>query len=125
MPYAADNAEANRLAFERLTGSDPVLVDVRRVGDFVPGFTPQTILTSGPPMNWPDYTGGQREAIIGGALFEGLAKDRNEAIAKLDAGEIVVGGCHDFGCVGSLAGIYTASMPAFVVENRAFGNVAY
>src|SRR4029450_3470707 len=27
-------------------------------------------------------------------------------------------------CVGSLAGIYTASMPAFVVENRAFGNVA-
>ena len=95
-----------------------------RVGDFVPGFTPQTILTSGPPMTWPDYTGGQREAIIGGALFEGLAKDRNEAIAKLDAGEITVGGCHDFGCVGSLAGIYTASMPAFVVENRAFGNVA-
>ena len=29
------------------------------------------------------------------------------------------------GCVGSLAGIYTASMPAFVVENRAFGNVAF
>lgn len=124
MPHAADTAEANRLAFERLTKSDPVLVDVRRVGDFVPGFTPQTILTSGPPMSWSDYTGGQREAIIGGALFEGLAEDRKQAIARLDAGEIVVGGCHDFGCVGSLAGIYTASMPAFVVENRAFGNIA-
>jgi len=124
MPRAADTTEANRLAFDRLTKSDPVLVDVRRVGDFVPGFTPNTILTSGPPMAWPDYSGGQRDAIIGGALFEGLAKDRNEAIAKLDAGEIAVGGCHDFGCVGSLAGIYTASMPAFVVENRAFGNVA-
>ena len=82
------------------------------------------ILTSGPPMAWADYSGGQRDAIIGGALFEGLAKDRDEAIAKLDAGEIEVGACHDFGCVGSLAGIYTASMPAFVVENRAFGNVA-
>ncbi len=124
MPRAADTTEANRLAFERLTKSDPVLVDVRPVGDFVPGFTPNTILTSGPPMAWPDYSGGQRNAIIGGALFEGLAKDPNEAIAKLDAGEIAVGGCHDFGCVGSLAGIYTASMPAFVVENRAFGNVA-
>ena len=124
MANAADITEANRLAFERLTKSDPVLADVRRVGDFVAGFTPNTILTSGPPMAWQDYTGGQREAIIGGALFEGLAKDREDAIAKLDAGEIVVGGCHDFGCVGSLAGIYTASMPAFVVENRAFGNVA-
>lgn len=124
MANAAGITEANWLAFERLTKSDPVLADVRRVGDFVAGFTPNTILTSGPPMAWQDYTGGQREAIIGGALFEGLAKDREDAIAKLDAGEIVVGGCHDFGCVGSLAGIYTASMPAFVVENRAFGNVA-
>ena len=57
-------------------------------------------------------------------LFESLAKDRDQAIAKLDAGEIKLGGCHDFGCVGSLAGIYTASMPVFVVENRTFGNVA-
>ncbi len=125
MQFAVDKrADANRLAFERLTKSDPVLVDIRRAGDFVPGLTPQTILTSGPPMEWSDYTGGQREAIIGGALFEGLAGDKDEAIAKLDAGEIKIGGCHDFGCVGSLAGIYTASMPVFVVENRTFGNVA-
>jgi hypothetical protein len=126
MQYAADRrAEANQLAFERLTKADPVLVDVRPAGEFVPGFTPETILTSGPPMPWTDYVGGQREAIIGGALFEGLAKDRDEAITKLDAGEIKVGACHDFGCVGSLAGIYTASMPVFVVENKAAGNVAY
>lgn len=125
MQFAVDQREiANRLAFERLTQSDPVLTDICRAGDFVHGLTPETILTSGPPMNWPDYTGGQREAIIGGALFEGLASDRDEAIAKLDAGEIKIGGCHDFGCVGSLAGIYTASMPVFVVENRAFGNLA-
>ena len=126
MQYAADKrAEANLLAFERLTTSDPVLIDVRPAGEFIPGFTSQTILTSGPPMPWSEYLGGQREAIIGGALFENLAKDRDEAIAKLDAGEIKVRPCHDFGCVGSLAGIYTASMPVFVVENRTFGNVAY
>lgn len=125
MQFAVDQREiANRLAFERLTQSDPVLTDIRRAGDFVPGLTPETILTSGPPMQWADYTGGQREAIIGGALFEGLASDKDEAVAKLDAGEIKIGGCHDFGCVGSLAGIYTASMPVFVVANRTFGNVA-
>jgi Protein of unknown function (DUF1116) len=125
MQYQADSRkEANQNAFERLTKADPILVDVRPAGEFIADFTPETILTSGPPMPWADYVGGQRDAIIGGALFEGLAKDRDEAIAKLDAGEIEVGACHDFGCVGSLAGIYTASMPAFVVENRAFGNVA-
>ena len=125
MQYQADRRkEANQKAFERLTGADPVLVDLRRAGEFIEGFTPETILTSGPPMPWPDYVGGQRDAIVGGALFENLAKDRDEAIAKLDAGEIKVGACHDFGCVGSLAGIYTASMPVFIVENRTFGNIA-
>ena len=125
MQYAADRRlEANQAAFERLTKADPVLIDVRPAGKFIPGFTAETILTSGPPMPWSDYVGGQREAIIGGALFESLARDRDQAIAKLDAGEIKLGGCHDFGCVGSLAGIYTASMPVFVVENRTFGNVA-
>jgi hypothetical protein len=125
MQYQADRRkEANQKAFERLTRADPVLVDVRPAGEFIAGFTPETILTSGPPMPWADYVGGQRDALIGGALFEGLAKDRDEAIAKLDAGEIKVGACHDFGCVGSLAGIYTASMPVFVVENRTSGNIA-
>src|ERR1041384_7598210 len=124
MQYQADRRkEANQKAFERLTRADPVLVDVRPAGEFIAGFTPETILTSGPPMPWADYVGGQRDALIGGALFEGLAKDRDEAIAKLDAGEIKVGACHDFGCVGSLAGIYTASMPVFVVENRTSGNI--
>jgi len=117
--------EANKLAFERLTEADPVLIDIRRAGEVVPGFSANMILTSGAPTPWLDYTGGQRDGIIGGALFENLAKDRDEAIARLDAGEIRVGACHDFGCIGSLAGIYTASMPVFVVENRASGGVAY
>jgi hypothetical protein len=70
MQFAADRrVEANKLAFERLTKSDPVLVDVRPAGEFIPGFTRQTILTSGPPMPWFDYSGGHRESIFCGALF--------------------------------------------------------
>lgn len=116
---------ANQRAFERLCAADPVLKDVRRAIDVVPGLTRETILTSGPPMPWTDYEGGQRDAVIGGAMFEGLAATREEAEAKLSSGEIRVAGCHDFGCIGSLAGIFTASMPVFVVENVAGGNVGY
>ena len=116
---------ANAETFRRFCASEPVLEDVRPALEAMPGMTRETILTSGPPLAWREYTGGQRAAIIGGALFEGLAKTVAEAEAKLDAAEIRVRGCHDLGAVGSLAGIYTASMPVFVVRNKAFGNVGF
>ena len=116
---------ANREAFERLSGADPLLVDVRSANDVVPGMTRETILTSGPPMPWRDYVGGQRDAVIGGALFEGLAESPEDADAKLTSGDLKVDGCHDYQCIGSLAGIYTASMPVFVVDNRAGDNRAF
>lgn len=116
---------ANRDTYERLCAADPVLVDIRPAIEVVPEMRPDTILTSGPPMAWSSYTGGQREAIIGAARFEGLASDRADGERKLAAGEIVVDGCHDHGCVGSLAGVYTASMPVFVVRNETHGNTAF
>lgn len=52
--------------------------------------TRDTILTSGPPLAWDRYAGGQREAIIGGAQFEGLAETRAHAEAELANGRIRV-----------------------------------
>ncbi len=117
--------EANAEAARRLCEADPVLVDIKPAGDVVPGMTPETILTSGAPLEWDQYTGGQRRAVIYGALFEGLAADEEQADAKLRSGEIKIGICHAHGCVGSVAGIYTASMPVFVVENVGFGNFGF
>ncbi len=116
---------ANAEAIRRMTGAEPVLVDVQAAVDSVPGMTANTILTSGPPMPWPEYYGGQRNAVIYGALYEGLAADPDDADARLRDGRIVLGATHDHGCVGSVAGIYTASMPVFVVENGPGGNRAY
>ncbi len=116
---------ANQLAYEKLTQADPVLVDIRPAIEVVPNMTASTILTSGPPMAWREYTGGQRDAIIGGALHEGLARTREEAIARLDAGEVHVSSCHEHDCIGSVAGIYTASMPVFVVDERRSGLRAF
>lgn len=122
----ADGVEsANAEAFERLVTADPWVVDVRPAREVIPGYKDNLVLTSGAPMPWSDYVGGQREALIGGALFEGLAATREEAIAGFENGSIVVGACQDYGAVGSLAGIYTASMPVFVVENRTHGNVGF
>ena len=118
---AADprRSAANARAVERMCAAEPMLVDVRPAGEVVPGMTRETILTSGAPLPWGAYTGGQRRAILGGALFEGLARDAGDAEAAIGAGRIGVRPCHDHGCVGSVAGIYTASMPVFVVEDRA------
>ena len=116
---------ANRESFERLCAADPVLVDVLPAIDVVPGMTRETILTSGPPMAWDDYTGGQRDAIMGAARFEGVADSTEDADAKFSSGELKVDGCHDYKCIGSLAGVYSASMPVFVVDNRAGDNRAF
>jgi hypothetical protein len=114
--------EANQEAFTRLTTADPVLVDVRPAGQVVPGMTAETILTSGAPMPWEAYYGGQRRAVLHAAVYEELAADTEEAEAAIRAGRIRLAACHDHGCVGSVAGIYTASMPVLVVESARYGN---
>jgi hypothetical protein len=108
-----------------LAGADPVLVDVRPAIEVVPGMTANMILTSGAPLGSGEYRGGQRNAIINAAIFEGLAGSATEAEAKLANGAIVVEPCHHHGCVGSVAGVYTASMPVFVVRNAAGGNLSF
>jgi hypothetical protein len=118
---SARRANANAEALERICAAEPVLVDVRPAGEVVPGLTRETILTSGAPLPWEAYHGGQRRAIVGAALFEGLAADAAEAEARLGTGGLRLRPCHDHGCVGSVAGVYTASMPVFVVENRPQG----
>jgi hypothetical protein len=117
--------QANQAALARMCSSDPVLTDVAAARDVVPGMTDRTILTSGPAVPFSGYTGGQRAALIYAALYEGLADDAADAEQRMSSGDIIVGACHDHGCVGSVAGVYTASMPVFVVRNEPHGTVGY
>lgn len=122
----ATSAErANAEAFDEIVRAQPVLVDVRPARDVVPGLTDETVLTSGAPLPWEEYTGGQRAGIIGGALFERLAKTEADADAGFREGRFKVEPCQSYACVGSLAGIYTASMPVLVVEDAVRGNRAF
>lgn len=118
-------AAANARAGELMCAAEPVLVAVQPAREVVPGMQSATVLTSGPDQEWSRYTGGQRAAIVGGAIYEGLARDADEVDAKVRAGEITVAPCQRHRCIGSLAGICTASMPVLVVENAVQGNRAF
>lgn len=116
---------ANHTALDRFFRSDPVLVDLRPALEVVPGMEPNLILTSGPTMAWERYTGGQRTAVLGSAVYEGLAPDLDSADRMCASGEIRVAGCQDYDVVGSLAGVTSASVPVLVVEDRTTGIRAY
>lgn len=117
--------DANAIALERMVTSDPVLIDVAPALDVVPGMTKATILTSGAPLDWSEYTGGQRRALMYAAVYEGLAEDLASAETALDRGDIRVRSTQQHSCVGSVAGIFTASMPVLVVEDRTYGGRAF
>src|SRR5215813_7751205 len=116
---------ANRLALERLLAAQPVLVDVRPAIDVVPGMTNDTVLHAGPPIEWERMSGPLRGAVIGALVYEGLAGSREEAERRAARGAAGFDPCHHHAAVGPMAGVVTASMPVFVVENRAEGNCAY
>ncbi|MER7363518.1 DUF1116 domain-containing protein [Nonomuraea wenchangensis] len=118
---AEQRDRANATAVAAMLESDPALVDVLPALEALPGMTRNTILTSGAPLAWSEYAGGQRRAILGAALYEGLARTAEEADALLHSGEIVVRACHDYACVGSVTGVTSASMPVWVVEDAASG----
>ncbi len=91
----------------------------------VPGMTKTTVLHAGPPVTWKRMCGPMRGAVIGGLVYEGLARDAAEAEALAASGDITFEPCHHHSAVGPMAGVVTASMPVWILENTAFGNRAF
>ncbi len=117
--------EANRRATAAVLESRPVLVGTAPAADVIAGLHKHLILHAGPPITWARMSGPLRGAVIGGVLYEGLARDDREAQALVERGEVQFAPCHHHHAVGPMAGVTTASMPVYIVENRAFGNRAY
>lgn len=116
---------ANDEFLRRMVSGDPVLVDVAPAADVIPGLEDRMILHAGPPVDWDHMSGAQRGACIGLSLFEGWAKNKDEAEGLLSRGEITLEPNHHHQTVGPMAGTITPSMWVFVVENKKFGNRAY
>ena len=117
--------QANRTAVERMTSARPMLTGMARAGDVIPGLTDDLLLHAGPPITWDRASGPLRGAVIGALLFEGRARDESEAVALVERGEIRLEPCHHHAAVGPMAGVTSASMKVYVVENVTHGNRAY
>ena len=117
--------EANKEALSRILAAQPVLVGMTTAGEALEGMTPTTILHAGPPVTWENMCGPVRGAVMGGLIYEGLAKDLKEAEELAASGKITFAPCHHFNAVGPMAGIITYSMPVWHVVNKTFGTEAY
>lgn len=115
---------ANKEVLDRILAAQPVLVGVGRALDVIPGMEPNLILHAGPPVAWERASGPLRGAVIGGLIFEGLARTEEEAVALVERGEVRLDPCHHHAAVGPMAGVTTASMQVYIIENRASGNKA-
>ena len=117
--------EANKTAVDRMMAARPLLKGVATARDVIPGMREGLILHAGPPIEWERMSGPLRGAVIGALLFEGLAADESEAIALVEKGEIAFEPCHHHQTVGPMAGVTSASMAVYVVENVTHGNLAF
>lgn len=116
---------ANEQAVTRIIEAHPVLVGFGRAIDVVPGMTPETILHAGPPIEWERMNGAMKGAVTGALVFESLAKNLDDAARLAASGRIRFSPCHEHDCVGSMAGVTSASMTMHVVKNKVHGNTAY
>jgi hypothetical protein len=118
-------ARANDVAVGRMQDARPLVVGVAAAHDVLPGMSDRTFLHAGPPIEWPDMTGPMRGAVIGAALFEGLAEDADDAVRKAEAGAFEFAPGHERHALGPMVGVISPSMPMWIVENDAHGNRAY
>ncbi|MCP4288107.1 MAG: DUF1116 domain-containing protein, partial [Gammaproteobacteria bacterium] len=116
---------ANQTAVERMMSARPILKGVARARDVIPGMRPNLLLHAGPPIEWARMSGPMRGAVIGAILFEGLAETEKDAVGMVEAGEIEFDPCHHHNTVGPMAGVTSASMMVYELENVTHGNMAY
>jgi hypothetical protein len=117
--------QANEEALRRILAGEPILVDVVPASQAIPDLADRMILHAGPPIGWERMCGPMRGAVMGVAVFEGWAKDLDDAEEKAASGSFTFCPNHDFGAVGPMTGLTTASQPLMVIENKAFANCAY
>ncbi len=117
--------QANTEATDRMMEARPVLVGVEKAIDVIPGMRENLLLHAGPPITWERASGPMRGAIIGALIFEGKAANEAEAEALVTSGEIELEPCHHHQSVGPMAGLTSASMEVYVIENTTHGNFAY
>lgn len=116
--------QANSEAVARMIDSDPVWIDVRPAIEVVPGMDKYKIFHAGPPVSWDSMCKPQQNAVIGAIIYEGLADKPEDALQSILEGRVSIDSNHNHNSVNPMTGVMSASMPVFVIENRAYANHA-
>ena len=116
---------ANATVTKVILSGMPYLVGLERAVEVVPGMKKDMLLHAGPPITWQRMCGPMRGAVIGALLYEGKAQTPEEARQLAASGAIEFSPCHEHAAVGPMAGVISASMPVFVLQNEVYGNYAY
>ncbi|HTZ42624.1 MAG TPA: DUF1116 domain-containing protein [Jatrophihabitans sp.] len=116
---------ANAEAVRRIAETQALLIDVVPAGPTL-GLSAGDFLHAGPPIGWERASGPLRGALLGAAAFEGLVDDPERAEPMFAAGTgYTLDPCHHHGAVGPMAGVVSASMWLFAVEDPATGRRTY
>ncbi|MEM3192171.1 MAG: DUF1116 domain-containing protein [Candidatus Micrarchaeia archaeon] len=125
MSISEDIENANRKAFDIMNRGKAILIDFDYAGKVIPGMKENTILHAGPPIEYADMIEPMKAAVQGALVFEGKARNLEEADRMARRGDFEFKPCHEMQSVGPMAGITTSGMYVAVVENPEFGNRAY
>jgi hypothetical protein len=117
-------AAANAAAAGRMLASRAWLADVQPARAAL-GLRTGEFLHAGPPVSWERASGPLRGALMGAAVFEGLAGDPDAAEGMAARGAFTLDSCHHHHAVGPMAGVISPSMWVFVLEDPATGQRAY
>lgn len=120
-----DIEKANAQTVERMMEARPVVVGVAKAIDVIPGMRKNLFLHAGPPITYERMAGPVKGAIVGALLFEGIAKNEEEAWEIAKSGKVDFEPCHHHSAVGPMAGLISPSMLVYIVENKTHGNKAY
>jgi hypothetical protein len=115
---------ANSLAVARMLAVRAHLVDVAPAHEAL-DLQPGEFLHAGPPVSWDRAAGPLRGALMGAAVFEGLAESPEAAAELAGRGEFALAPCHSRHAVGPMAGVISPSMWLFVLQDPATGQRSY
>jgi hypothetical protein len=120
-----DIQQANAAAVSAIQAAQPVLKGIDTAINIVPGMKKNLILHAGPPITWQKMSGPMRGAVIGALIYEGLARNPEEAEKMAASDKIEYAPWHEHDGVGPMAGVGTASMPVWILEDQTNGRKTF